>query len=141
MKKLLLTAVIACFGYFASAQIMVVTTYVDEAADGTEIEGADRLTQKMGVGYTVNDKIAVGFTKDGDEDYAVFFRYTIKDDIYAVATMPTEDGSDKMKLGLGYSFNVWQSLYFEPSYTMPIKEDAVTGDRKGEFNFGLGYRF
>ena len=30
MKKLLLTAVIACFGYFASAQIMVVTTYVDE---------------------------------------------------------------------------------------------------------------
>ena len=35
MKKLLLTAVIACFGYFASAQIMVVTTYVDEAAEGT----------------------------------------------------------------------------------------------------------
>ncbi|MBO98515.1 MAG: hypothetical protein CMD34_06445 [Flavobacteriales bacterium] len=141
MKKLLLTAVIACFGYFASAQIMVVTTYVDEAADGTEIEGADRLTQKMGIGYTVNDKIAVGFTKDGDEDYAVFLRYTVKDDIYAVATMPTEDGSDKMKLGLGYSFNVWQSLYFEPSYTMPVKEDALTGDRKGEFNFGLGYRF
>tara|TARA_B000000565_G_scaffold147149_1_gene111399 strand:+ start:44 stop:469 length:426 start_codon:yes stop_codon:yes gene_type:complete len=141
MKKLLLTAVIACFGYFASAQIMVVTTYVDEAADGTEIGGADRLTQKMGIGYTVNDKIAVGFTKDGDEDYAVFLRYTVKDDIYAVATMPTEDGSDKMKLGLGYSFNVWQSLYFEPSYTMPVKEDAVTGDRKGEFNFGLGYRF
>jgi len=55
--------------------------------------------------------------------------------------MPTEDGSDKMKLGLGYSFNVWQSLYFEPSYTMPVKEDALTGDRKGEFNFGLGYRF
>ena len=79
--------------------------------------------------------------KDGDDDYAVFLRYTVKDDIYAVATMPTEDGSDKMKLGLGYSFNVWQSLYFEPSYTMPIKEDAVTGDRKGEFNFGLGYRF
>ena len=109
--------------------------------DGTEIEGADRLTQKMGIGYTVNDKIAVGFTKDGDEDYAVFFRYTIKDDIYAVGTMPTEDGSDKMKLGLGYSFNVWQSLYFEPSYTMPIKEDAVTGDRKGEFNFRSWYRF
>lgn len=144
MKKLLLTAVIACFGYFASAQIMVVTTYVDEIGEGVnkkELDGADRLTQKMGIGYTVNEKIAVGFTKDGDDDYAVFLRYTIKDDIYAVGTMPTEDGSDKMKLGLGYSFNVWQSLYFEPSYTMPIKEDAVTGDRKGEFNFGLGYRF
>ena len=51
------------------------------------------------------------------------------------------DGTDKVQVGLGYSFNVWNSLYFEPSYTMPVKEDDVTGDREGSFNFGLGWRF
>jgi len=134
MKKLLLTAVVAFFTLFASAQIMVVTTY-----DG-DLEGAEQLTANMGIGYQATDQIAVGMNRDGD-DYGIFVRYTVKDAIYATATMPTEDGTDKVQVGLGYSFNVWNSLYFEPSYTMPVKEDDVTGDREGSFNFGLGWRF
>ncbi len=139
MKKLLLTAVIASFGFFGSAQIMVVSTY------NGDLEGAERLTANIGIGYQATDKISAGFAKvkdtiGGDDGYSVFLRYTIKDDIYVTATMPTEDGSDKMMLGLGYSFNVWNSLYFEPSYTMPIKDDA-NGDRKGKFNMGVAYRF
>ena len=35
MKKLLLTAVIACFGYFASVN-RGVTTYVDEIGEGEQ---------------------------------------------------------------------------------------------------------
>ncbi len=134
MKKLLLTAVVAFCTLFASAQIMVVTTY-----DG-DLEGAEQITSNMGIGYQATDAITAGVQKSGEE-YAVFVRYAVKDDIYATFNMPTKDGSDKMQLGLGYSMNVWNGLYFEPSYTMPVKEDAVTGDREGSFNFGLAYRF
>jgi|TARA_B110000196_G_scaffold166798_1_gene143353 opacity protein-like surface antigen len=133
MKKLLLTAVVAFCTLFASAQIMVVTTY-----DG-DLEGAEQITSNMGIGYQATDQITAGVQKSGD-DYSVFVRYAVKDDIYATFNMPTKDGSDKMQLGLGYSMNVWNNLYFEPSYTMPVKEDAA-GDREGSFNFGLAYRF
>ena len=135
MKKLLLTAVVAFCTLFASAQIMVVTTYY---ADG---EGSEVLTNNAGIGYQVNDVITAGVQKDGDDGYSMFVRYVVKDDIYATFNMPTEDGSDQAQVGLGYSMNVWNNVYFEPSYTMPIKEDAVTGDREGSFNFGLAYRF
>ena len=105
MKKLLLTAVVAFCTLFASAQIMVVTTY-----DG-DLEGAEQITSKMGIGYQATDQIAAGIVKDGDDDYSVFVRYTIKDGIYAAFNMPTEDGSDNAQLGLGYAINVWNNLY------------------------------
>ena len=54
--------------------------------------------------------------------------------------MPTEDGSDNMQIGLGMAFIVWNGLYVEPNYTMPVQEDA-DGNREGSFNIGLGYRF
>ena len=145
MKKLLLTAVVVFCTLFASAQIMVVTTY-----DG-DLEGAEQITSNMGIGYQVSDVITAGVQKSGD-DFNVFVRYTVKDNMYATFNMPTKDGSDLAKIGLGASFNVWNNLYIEPSYTMPIKEqpvmDATTGlaipdkfERKGSFNFGLAYRF
>jgi hypothetical protein len=134
MKKLLLTAVVAFCTLFASAQIMVVTTY------DADLEGAEQLTANAGIGYQATDQITAGVQKDGD-NFSVFVRYAVKDDIYATFNMPTKDGSDKAQVGLGYSMNVWNNVYFEPSYTMPIKEDAVTGDREGSFNFGLAYRF
>ena len=135
MKKLLLTAVIATCTLFASAQIMLVTTYDNN--DG--VEGMDKITNMAGIGYMATDKITAGVQKSGD-DYKLFVRYAVKDDFYAVMTMPTEDGSDNMHLGLGYAVNVWNNVYFEPSYTMPAKEDE-NGDREGTFNFGLSYRF
>ena len=51
MKKLLLTAVVAFCTLFASAQIMLVTTY-----DG-DLEGSEVLTANAGIGYQVNDVI------------------------------------------------------------------------------------
>ena len=133
MKKLLLTAVVAFCTLFASAQIMVVTTY-----DG-DLEGSEQLTANAGIGYQVSDVITAGVQKDGD-DFSVFVRYAVKDDIYVTFNMPSENGSDKANAGLGSSMNIWNNVYFEPSYTMPIKEDDA-GDREGSFNFGLAYRF
>ena len=142
MKKVLLTGVVALSTLVASAQFMVVTTY-----DGDQEENADKLTANMGVGYVVSDAFTVGLAKgavnaEGDDTYDLWARYNLSmmEGAYASLQMPTEDGSENMSIGIGFSFNVWNSLYVEPNYTMPTSEDD-NGDREGSFNFGLSYKF
>ena len=133
MKKVFLTAVLAFATLFASAQIMVVTTY-----DGDQEESLDKLTANMGIGYSVSDNIVIGGVKNGD-DYDLFARYNFKDDLYLSLQMATGD-NEGTSIGVGYSANVWKGLYLEPNYSMPTEKDA-DGNRDGEFNLGLGYRF
>jgi hypothetical protein len=142
MKKLFLTAVVALSTLVASAQFMVVTTY-----DNDQEENMDKVTTNMGVGYMVNDAFTVGLAKgavnvDEDDTYDLWARYNIAqvEGAYASLQMPTKDGSDDMRIGLGFAFNVWNGLYVEPNYSMPTSEDE-NGDREGSFNFGLSYRF
>ena len=143
MKKLFLTAVVALSTLVASAQFMVVTTY-----DNDLEENADKITANMGIGYMVNDVFTIGVAKDGlaaegeDDNYNLWARYNIAkvEGAYASLEMPTEDGSDNMRIGLGFTFNVWQGLNIEPNYSMPTSEDD-NGDREGTFNLGLSYRF
>ena len=153
MKKLFLTAVVALSTLVASAQFMVVTTY-----DNDLEENADKITANLGIGYMVNDAFTVGIARDGgnheghdhaeedhsdDEDkYNLWLRYNIAqvEGAYASLQMPTEDGSENLSIGLGFAFNVWNGLYIEPNYSMPVSEDD-NGDREGAFNFGLSYRF
>jgi len=139
MKKVLLTAVIAFSTLIASAQFMVITNY-----DNDREEIMDKFTADLGIGYMVNDALTVGIangtaTPDG---YDLWVRYNIAqvEGAYASLKMPTEDGSENMKIGLGFAFNVWNGLYVEPNYSMPTSEDD-NGDREGTFNFGLSYRF
>jgi hypothetical protein len=160
MKNLFLTAVLAMSTLVASAQFMVVTTY-----DGDQEETMDMLTANLGFGYQVMDGITVGIVRslgsdavDGDstatpaiaavdavdDGYELFLRYDLgnyMEGAYATLQAPTEDMSDNMKIGVGFSFNVWNALYLEPNYTMPVSEDEITGDREGTFNIGMGYRF
>lgn len=133
MKKILLSAVFVLATMFASAQIMVVTTY-----DADEEENMDKITANMGIGYSINDNIVIGGVKNG-EDYDLFARYNFKDDLYLSLQMATGD-NEGTSIGVGYSLNVWNSLYIEPNYTMATEEDE-NGDRDGEFNLGIGYRF
>ena len=133
MKKLLLTAVIVFATLFASAQIMVVTTY-----DGDQEESLDKLTANMGIGYSVSDNIVVGGVTNGD-DYDLFARYNYNEDLYISLQMATGD-NEGTSIGVGYSLNVWNSLYIEPNYSMATEKD-VDGNRDGEFNLGIGYRF
>ena len=145
MKNLFLTAVLAMSTLVASAQFMVVTTY-----DGDQTETVDQLTAHMGVGYEVMDGITVGAVRTpetavdaGDEGYEMFLRYDLgnyMEGAYASLQAPTENMSDNMKIGVGFSFNVWNALYLEPNYTMPVSEDAA-GEKEGSFNIGMGYRF
>ena len=142
MKKLLLTAAVAFSTLLASAQFMVVTTYDDD-----QEETADKITANLGLGYMVNDMFTVGLTMNPevageDRTYNLFARYNIAqvEGAYASLEMPTEDGSDDMRIGVGFAFNVWNGLHLEPNYTMPTSEDD-NGDREGTFNFGVSYRF
>ena len=141
MKKLFLTAVVALSTLAASAQFMVVTTYDDNQA-----ENIDKLTANLGFGYTVMDGITVGVVRatdaSGDDTFDVWGRYDLgnfMEGAYLSAQMPTENMADNINLGLGMSFSVWNSLYLEPNYSMPLKE--TNGSRDGEFNIGIGYRF
>ena len=133
MKKVFLTAVLAFATLFASAQIMVVTTY-----DGDQEESIDKLTANMGIGYSINDNIVIGGVKNGD-NYDLFARYNYNDDLYISLQMATGD-NEGTSVGVGYSLNVWNSLYLEPNYSMPTEKDK-DGNRDGEFNLGIGYRF
>lgn len=139
MKKLFLSAFVALFTFAASAQFMVVTSY-----DGDQEENMDKITANMGIGYMMGD-FTVGLAQNGDvndDAYDLWARYNLSmmEGAYASLQMPMEDGSDNMQIGLGFALNVWNGLYVEPNYMMPVSEDD-NGDREGSFNFGLSYRF
>ena len=115
--------------------------------DDDQEETADKITANLGLGYMVNDMFTVGLTMNPevageDRTYNLFARYNIAqvEGAYASLEMPTEDGSDDMRIGVGFAFNVWNGLHLEPNYTMPTSEDD-NGDREGTFNFGVSYRF
>ena len=157
MKKIFLTGALAICTLFASAQFMVVTT-VSEAAEDADGFSAEQITDKIGIGYQVNESLTAGVQRsgnltstetledgtdvvtEGDATYEIFVRYSFGEGMWATLQMPTDDATDNMSIGVGYSFNVWNDLYLEPSYTMPVSEDD-NGDREGKLNFGLAYRF
>ena len=135
MNKLFLTMTLALVTMFASAQIMVITT-VEQPADDAEWEMSN-FTDNLGVGYQLNEKVTIGAVKNG-EDYDLWGRYQLKMGYLSVQA-PMEEMTDNLNVGVGYSLKVWNSLYVEPSYSMPLKEDGE-GDREGAFKLGVAYK-
>ena len=74
MNKLFLTMLFALVTTIASAQFSVTTT-VSEVEE--ENETTYNLTDKLGVLYQVNEKLVLGLTKDGEENYELLGRYAI----------------------------------------------------------------
>ena len=161
MKKLLLTTALAFATMFASAQFMVMTTlnkvegidpvkpsmtevYEGDVCPTTSTDDSYNITDKIGIGYMVNEKMMVGITKDGDDAYELLGRYMIKDAMWATCIynyMPDSENEmmDNLDLGVGYSLQLWKKLYAEPNYTMPMKEDE-DGNREGSFNLSFSYK-
>ena len=138
MAKLFLTMTLAFSTMIASAQYSVLTTI-------TEVEEEYNITDKIGIGYDLSEKLMVGITKDGDENYELLGRYALMNGIWGTCIYNyTKDSEselmDNMELGLGYSFNVWKDLYIDPNYTMPVKADA-DGKREGSLNLSVSYKF
>ena len=132
MNKLFLTMLFAISTTIASAQFMAVTT-INMPEDNAEWEMSN-ITDNMGIGYIVNDQITVGLVKNGEE-YDMWGRYYFKN-CYAKVQAPTEETTDNMMFGVGYSFKVWKELYIDPNYMMSTKEDS-----EGEFKLGISYKF
>ena len=130
-----LTMTLAFVSMFASAQFMVITT-IDQPEENAEWEMSN-FTDNLGIGYQLNDKITIGAIKNG-EDYDLWGRYQLKM-VYLSVQAPTEEMTDNLNVGVGYSLKVWNNLYVEPNYSMPLKEDAE-GNREGAFKLGIAYR-
>jgi len=135
MNKLFLTMTLALVTMLASAQIMVVTT-VEQPADDAEWEMSN-FTDNLGIGYQLNEKVTVGIVKNG-EDYDLWGRYQLQMGYLSVQA-PSEEIADNLNIGVGYSLQVWNSLYVEPSYSMPLKEDGE-GNREGVIKVGIAYK-
>ena len=137
MKKLFLATVFVLTSIFASAQFTVVTT-LNTPAEGESFE-VSSITDNLGVGYQVSDKLMVGAVKNG-ENYDLFGRYNVGT-VYLSLQAPTDSTmTDNMNIGVGYSLCIYKNLYIEPNYTMPMSEDSE-GNREGSFKLGVAYRF
>ena len=139
MNKVFLTMLFAFSTMIASAQFVALTTF-NEAADSTW-----NVTDKMGVGYQMNDRLMVGVTMDGEDKYELLGRYSLGNGIwgtcvYNYAKDSEDELKDKLDLGVGYSYNVWKNLWVDPNYTMPLKENEE-GEREGSFNLSISYKF
>ena len=163
MNKLFLTMALAFSTMIASAQFSVITTiqkiegieaveprttevYEGDVCPTTETEDSWNMTDKIGVGYQVNEKLMVGVTMDGEDKYELLGRYALMNGVWGTCVYNHTTNSDtetelmdNMELGLGYSFNVWNKLYIDPNYTMSMKEDE-NGDREGTFNLSISYK-
>jgi hypothetical protein len=137
MKKVFFTAALAMTTLFASAQFMVITT-IQEAADDADGFEMEQVTDNIGFGYVLSDQLTVGLQKAGEDDYDLWVRYNFGDNMWATLQAPTEEASDNLSVGVGYSLNVWNALWVEPSYTMSLSDD---NDDEGTLNLGLAYRF
>ena len=138
MNKLFLTMLLAVSTTLASAQFVGLTT-LNEGTDSTW-----NVTDKIGVGYVVNEKLMVGASMDGEDAYELFGRYDVYNGVWATCIYNHEKDSeaemkDKLELGVGYSYNVWKKLYVDPYFVMPLKENDE-GKREGEFRLGVSYR-
>ena len=143
MNKLFLTMTLAFCTMIASAQYSVLTTVTsveDEAGETTY-----NVTDKLGVGYQVNEKLMVGLTMDGEDKYELLGRYSLMNGIWGTCTYSYDADSeaelmDKVNVGVGYSWNVWKGLSIDPNYTMSAKADEP-GDREGSLNLSVSYKF
>ena len=136
MNKLFLTMLFSVATIVASAQMTVMTTV-------TEVEDEYNFTDNLAVGYDVNDMLMLGLQMNGEDNYEVMARYTFADNCWAYGSFDTEgEGEyvDRLDLGVGYSFNIWQGLYIDPNYTVSMKKNS-NDEYEGKLNFTISYKF
>lgn len=137
MKKMLFTTAFALIGFMASAQFMATLDIDTENFDSDDL---DSVTETIGFGYFINDAFVVGLSGLTSDDISLFGRYYYNENIYVLASTITDDISDNLRLGVGYSFAAYGNFFVEPNYSFLAQEND-NNDRAGKFNLGLAYRF
>ena len=136
MNKLFLTMLFSVATLLASAQMTVMTTV-------TEVEDEYNFTDNLAVGYNVNDMLMIGLEMDGEDKYEVMARYSFANNCWAYGSFDTEgEGEyvDRLDLGIGYSFNIWNNFYADPNYTISMNKNS-DDEYEGNFNLTLSYKF
>ena len=136
MNKLFLTMLFSVATIVASAQMTVMTTV-------TEVEDEYNFTDNLAVGYNVSDILMLGLEMDGEDNYEVMARYAFADNCWAYGSFDTVgEGEyvDRLDLGVGYSFNIWEGLYIDPNYTVSMKKNS-DDEYEGKLNFTISYKF
>ena len=136
MNKLFLTMLFSVATIVASAQMTVMTTV-------TEVEDEYNFTDNLAVGYNVSDILMLGLEMDGEDNYELMARYAFADNCWAYGSFDTEgEGEyvDRLDLGVGYSFNIWEGLYIDPNYTVSMKKNS-DDEYEGKLNFTISYKF
>ena len=86
----------------------------------------------------------VGLTMDGEDGYELLGRYALMNGVWGTCVYNHDDSDaelmDRVELGLGYSFKVWNDLYIDPNYTMPATTNEA-GKREGSLNLSVSYKF
>ena len=98
MNKLFLTMALAFSTMIASAQYSVLTTFIEDA------DSSWNVTDKIGVGYSLNDCTMIGITMDGEDKYELLARYDLHHGLWATCVYNHEaeaEGElmDKMDVG------------------------------------------
>ena len=162
MNKVFLTMLFAFATTIVSAQFVALTTlnkvegitptepsttevYEGDVCPTTDTDDSWNVTDKIGIGYQVNEKLMIGATMDGEDAYELLGRYSLTNGIWGTCIYnytkdSEEEMMDMLDLGIGYSYNVWKGLWIDPNYTMPLKEDEE-GNREGSFNLSFSYKF
>jgi len=143
MNKFFLTMTLAFCTTVASAQYSVLTTIT--SVEDTIGETTYNVTDKLGVGYQVNEKLMIGLTMDGKDKYELLGRYSLMNGIWGTCVYSYDADSetelmDKVNVGVGYSFKVWNNLYVDPNYTMALKKNEAD-EREGTLNLSVSYKF
>jgi len=136
MNKLFLTMLLSVATIVASAQITIISTV-------TEVDDEYNFTDNLAVGYNINNMLMLGLEMNGQENYNVMARYSFADNCWAYGSYDTEaEGElvDKLNLGVGYSFNVWEGLYIDPNYTVSMMKNS-DDEYEGKLNFTVSYKF
>jgi|TARA_Y100001972_G_scaffold111679_1_gene144667 hypothetical protein len=136
MNKLFLTMLLSVATIVASAQITIISTV-------TEVDDEYNFTDNLAVGYNINNMLMLGLEMNGEENYNVMARYSFADNCWAYGSYDTEaEGElvDKLNLGVGYSFNVWEGLYIDPNYTVSMMKNS-DDEYEGKLNFTVSYKF
>ena len=136
MNKLFLTMLLSVATIVASAQITIISTV-------TEVDDEYNFTDNLVVGYNINNMLMLGLEMNGEENYNVMARYSFADNCWAYGSYDTEaEGElvDKLNLGVGYSFNIWEGLYIDPNYTVSMMKNS-DDEYEGKLNFTVSYKF
>ena len=136
MNKLFLTMLLSVATIVASAQITIISTV-------TEVDDEYNFTDNLAVGYNINNTLMLGLEMNGEENYNVMARYSFADNCWAYGSYDTEaEGElvDKLNLGVGYSFNIWEGLYIDPNYTVSMMKNS-DDEYEGKLNFTVSYKF